>query len=133
LWYSPELITDDAEYWESHDFGPDDTKQEIDSTALKFGPFSLTEGNEAIGRPVKFIAFNHGQQPEDTMDEYIRLRCMNDLHNMRAFEFYSYEIPPYLSSTDKERFNVLSQELPPTDVERWNSVAELQMRRQLFE
>jgi hypothetical protein len=104
---------------------------EIDSTALKFGPFSLTEENEAIGRPVKFIAFNPGQQPEDTMDEYIRLRCMSELHITRSF--YTYDIPPYLSSTDKERFNVLSQELSPTDVERWNSIAELQMRRQLFE
>jgi hypothetical protein len=98
---------------------------------LKLGPFSVAGDTETIGRAVKFIAFNPGQQPEDTMDEYIRLRCMNDLHNTRSF--YPYDIPPYLSLTDKERFNVLSQELPPTDVERWNSFAELQMRRRMFE
>lgn len=131
FWYSPELTTDDTEYWESHDFGLDDTKLEIDSTALKLGPFSVAGDTEAIGRPVKLTAFNPGQQPEDAMDEYIRLRCMNDLHN--TWNFYPYDIPPYLSSTDKDRFNVLSQELPPTDIEHWNSFAELQMRRRLFE
>lgn len=131
FWYSPELTTDDTEYWENHDFGNDDTELEIDSTALKLGPFSVAEDNEAIGRPVEFITSNPGQQPENTMEEYIRLQCMNDLHNTRTF--YSFDIPPYLSLTDKERFNVLSQELPPTDVERWNSLAELQMRSRLFE
>ncbi|KAG1807291.1 uncharacterized protein BJ212DRAFT_1387507 [Suillus subaureus] len=131
FWYSPELTTDDAEYWESHNFGLDDTELEIDSTALKLGPFSLTEDNGAVGRPVKFIAFNPGQQPEDPMEEYIRLRCMNDLHN--TWNFYPHDIPPYLSSTDKERFNTLSKELPPTDIEHWNLLAELQMRGRLFE
>jgi hypothetical protein len=65
------------------------------------------------------------------MEEYIRLWCLNDLHNTR--NFYLYDIPPYLSLTDKERFNILSQELPRADVERWNSLAELQTRRRLFE
>ncbi|KAG0700970.1 hypothetical protein DFH29DRAFT_590598 [Suillus ampliporus] len=56
---------------------------------------------------------------------------MNELHNMRTF--YPSVIPPYLSLKDKERFNILSQELPPVDVERWNSLAELHMRRRLFQ
>jgi hypothetical protein len=83
-----------------------------------------------VGRPVKFIAFNPGQQPEDPMEEYIRLWCLNDLHNTR--NFYPHDVPPYLSLTDKERLNILSQELPPADVESWNLLAELQMRRRLF-
>lgn len=131
FWYSPELTTDDTEYWETHDFGLDETELEIDSTALKLGPFSLAEDNGAVGRPVKFIAFDPDQQPEDPMEEYVRLRCMNDLQYMR--HFYPHDIPPYLSLTDKDRFNILSQELPPADVERWNSLAELQMRRRFFE
>jgi hypothetical protein len=131
FWYSPELTTDDTKYWETHDFGLDDTELEIDSTALKLGPFSLTEDNGVVGRPVKFIAFNPGQQPEDPMEEYIRLWCLNDLHN--TWNFYPNVIPPYLSLTDKERLNSLSQELPSVDVERWNLLAELQMRRRLFE
>ncbi|KAG1843695.1 hypothetical protein C8R48DRAFT_462707 [Suillus tomentosus] len=64
------------------------------------------------------------------MDEYIRLRCMSDLSNTWG---YPHDIPPYLSLVDKERLDTLSQELPPTDIERWNSFAELQMRRRLFQ
>jgi hypothetical protein len=89
------------------------------------------EGNGEVGRPVKFTAINPGQQPEDPMEEYIRLWCLNDLHNTQ--NFYPHDIPPYLSLTDKERFNVLSQELQPADVERWSLLAKLQMRKQLFE
>jgi hypothetical protein len=103
---------------------------EIDSTALKLGPFSLAEDNGVVGRPVKLVAFNPGQQPEDPMEEYIRLWCLNDLHNTR--NFYPFDVPPYLSLAGKERLNSLSQELPSADVERWNSLAELQMRRRLF-
>ncbi|KAG2036664.1 hypothetical protein BDR03DRAFT_959127 [Suillus americanus] len=65
------------------------------------------------------------------MEEYIRLRCMSDLQYMR--HFYPHDILPYLSLTDKDRFNILSQELPPADVERWDSLAELRMRRRWFE
>lgn len=130
FWYSPELATDDTEYWETHDFGNDDTELEIDSTALKFGPFSLEEDNTVLEKPVIFVAFNPGQQSEDTMEEYIRLWCMNELHNTRTF--FPCEIPPYLSSNDKERFNILSKELPSSDVKRWNSLAELHVRKRLF-
>lgn len=97
---------------------------------MKLGPFSLAEDNQEIERPVKFVAFSPVQLPEDTMNEYIRLRCMNDLSNTWG---YPHDIPPYLSLADKERLDVLSQELPPTDIERWNSLAELQMRRRLFQ
>jgi hypothetical protein len=103
---------------------------EIDSTALKLGPFSLAEDNGVVGRPVKLVAFNPGQQPEDPMEEYIRLWCLNDLHNTR--NFYPFDVPPDLSLDGKERLNSLSQERPSADVERWNSLAELQMRRRLF-
>ncbi|KAG1800712.1 hypothetical protein EV424DRAFT_419564 [Suillus variegatus] len=37
------------------------------------------------------------------------------------------------SVCDKERLDVLSREQPPTDVERWDSFAELQIRRRIFD
>ncbi|KAG1736414.1 uncharacterized protein EDB91DRAFT_1250037 [Suillus paluster] len=131
FWYSPELTTDDTEYWETHNYGLDETEFDIDATALKLGPFSLAEKDEALETPVKLTATSPGQQPEDTKDEYIRLWCMNELHNAR--NFYPYEITPYLSSEEKQRFNSLCDELPPSDVQRWNSLAELHVRRRLFE
>ncbi|KAG1743666.1 uncharacterized protein EDB91DRAFT_1274269 [Suillus paluster] len=126
----PGQITEDTEYWQTHNFGFDETELEIDMTALKFGPFSLTKDNNLLER-LHFIAFYPGQQPQDTREEYIYLRCMNELHNTR--NLWHFYIPPYLSLKDKERFDILSQEQPPTDIKSWNSLAELHMRRRLFE
>ncbi|KAG1736405.1 uncharacterized protein EDB91DRAFT_504662 [Suillus paluster] len=56
---------------------------------------------------------------------------MNELHNRR--NIWQLYIPPYLSLKDKERFDILSQEQPPADIKSWNSLAELHMRRRLFE
>ncbi|KAG1840307.1 hypothetical protein C8R48DRAFT_740643, partial [Suillus tomentosus] len=90
-WYSPERTADDAEYWEAHDFELDDTELEIDTTALKLGPFK---------RPVKLVAYTLNQQPEDPKDEYIRLWCLNKLHNKR--KSFPLEIPlTYCPSNNK--------------------------------
>ncbi|KAG1738407.1 uncharacterized protein EDB91DRAFT_458479 [Suillus paluster] len=55
---------------------------------------------------------------------------MNELHNAR--NFYPFEVTPYLSSEEKQRFNFLSDKLPSSDVQRWSSLAELHVRRRLF-
>ncbi|KAG2340096.1 hypothetical protein BDR05DRAFT_562246 [Suillus weaverae] len=133
FWYSSERITRDTEYWESHNFGFDDTELEIDATALKLGPFCPTEDRELLERPVMFTAFSAGQQPEDPKEEYIRLWCMNALHADKWRKFYAHDVPSYLSLKDKERFNTLCQELLPADVKRWNSLAELHLRSRLFD
>ncbi|KAG1849602.1 hypothetical protein C8R48DRAFT_778534 [Suillus tomentosus] len=142
FWYSSERTTCDTEYWETeywethHDnFGFDDTKLEIDATALKLGPFCLTENQELLERPVTFVTLNAtgNQQPEDPKEEYIRLWCMNRLHTDKWQYFYPYDVPSYLSLKDKERFDTLRQELLPADVKCWNSLAELHLRSRLFE
>ncbi|KAG0695123.1 hypothetical protein DFH29DRAFT_1005721 [Suillus ampliporus] len=130
FWYSPKLTTNNTKYWETHNFGLNETKLDIDSTALKFGPFSLAEENEVLEKPVKFTEFSPSQQPEDTKDEYIHLWCMNELHNAR--NVYPFEVTPYLLSEEKHRFNYLPEELPPSNVQCWNLLAELHMCRQLF-
>ncbi|KAG1885952.1 hypothetical protein F4604DRAFT_1723791 [Suillus subluteus] len=133
--YSSEQITRDTEYWETHcdDFGFGDTELEIDATALKLGPFCPTEDRELLERPVTFVALCAGQQPADPKEEYIRLWCMNALHTDKWQSSYPHDVPSYLSSKDKKRFNVLCQELLPADVERWDSLAELHLRSRLFE
>lgn len=135
FWYNSEQITRDTEYWETHrdDFGFDDTELEIDATALKNGPFCPTENRELLESPVTFIASSDGQHPEDSREEYIRLWCMNALHTDKWRCFYPYDVPSYLSSKDKARFDILCQELLPADVKRWNSLAELHLRSRLFD
>jgi hypothetical protein len=83
--------------------------------------------------PVTLVALSAGQHPEDTKGEYIRLWCMNALHTNKWRNPYPYDVPPYLSSKDKARFDFLCQELLPADVKRWNSLAELHLRSRLFE
>ncbi|KAG1762411.1 hypothetical protein EDD22DRAFT_892002 [Suillus occidentalis] len=58
---------------------------------------------------------------------------MNALHTDKWRNSYPYDVPPYLSSKDKARFDFLCQELLPADVKRWNSLAELHLRSRLFE
>ncbi|KAG1789590.1 uncharacterized protein HD556DRAFT_1446814 [Suillus plorans] len=130
-WHSPERTADDAEYWEAHDFEVDDTELEIDTTALKLGPFSLTEDQELLERPVELVAYTLSQQPEDPKDEYIRLWCLNKLHNKR--KSFPLEIPPYLLPEQQQRFKSLSKGLPESDVQHWSSLAELEIRKRLFE
>ncbi|KAG1890672.1 uncharacterized protein F5891DRAFT_1070787, partial [Suillus fuscotomentosus] len=131
FWYSPERTADDAECWEAHDFELDDTELEIDKTALKLGPFSLTEDQELLERPVKLVAYALNQQPEDPKDEYIRLWCLNKLHNKR--KSFPLETSPYLSPEQQQRFKALSKGLPESDVQRWSSLAELETHKRLFE
>ncbi|KAG1792242.1 hypothetical protein EV424DRAFT_1609382 [Suillus variegatus] len=114
FWYSPERSADDAECWEAHDFELDDTELEIDKTALKLGPFSLTEDQELLERPVKLVAYTLNQQPEDPKDEYIRLWCLNKLHNKR--KSFPLETSPHLSPEQQQRFKALSKGLPESDV-----------------
>lgn len=132
FWYSPERTTDDAEYWGAHDFGTDDTELEIDATALKLGPSNLTKNQELfkLEKPVNLTASNPDQQPEDTKGDYIRLWCMNELRNQR--NLFPLEMPSYLSPEEQQRFKSLSEKLPEADVQRWSSLAELQVRRRLF-
>ncbi|KAG1784885.1 uncharacterized protein HD556DRAFT_1461166 [Suillus plorans] len=101
FWYSPERTADDTECWEAHDFELDNTELEIDKTALKLGPFSLTEDQELLERPVKLVAYTLNQQPEDPKDEYIRLWCLNKLHNKR--KSFPLETSPYLSPEQQQR------------------------------
>ncbi|KAG2048808.1 hypothetical protein BDR06DRAFT_1012729 [Suillus hirtellus] len=56
--------------------------------------------------------------PEGTMDEYIHSRCMNDASNVANTWNRPHDVAPYLLLTDKERFDILFQELSPTNVER---------------
>ncbi|KAG1762414.1 hypothetical protein EDD22DRAFT_847097 [Suillus occidentalis] len=135
FWYNSEQITRDAEYWETHrdDFGFDDTELEIDATALKNGPFCPTENRELLESPVTFIASSDGQHPEDSKEEYVRLWCMNALHTLKFRCSFPHDVPSYLSSKNKARFDILCQELLPADVKRWNSLAELHLRSRLFD
>ncbi|KAG1788873.1 uncharacterized protein HD556DRAFT_1311787 [Suillus plorans] len=127
FWYSPERTADDTECWEAHDFELDNTELEIDKTALKLGPFSLTEDQELLERPVKLVAYTLNQQPEDPKDEYIRLWCLNKLHNKR--KSFPLETSPYLSPEQQQRFKALSKGLPESDVQHWSSLAELETRK----
>ncbi|KIK36263.1 hypothetical protein CY34DRAFT_16505 [Suillus luteus UH-Slu-Lm8-n1] len=131
FWYNPERTTDDAKYLEAHDFGLHETELEIDVTALKFGPLSLTEDQDLLERPVKLVPSNPSQHFENPKDEYIYLWCMNKLHNEGSF--YPFEMPTYLSPEQHQRFKSLSEDLPESDVQRCNSLAELQIRKRFFE
>ncbi|KAG2091983.1 uncharacterized protein F5147DRAFT_779833 [Suillus discolor] len=111
FWYSPELTPDDAEYCEAHNFGLDDTELEIDTTALKLGLFSLTEDQELLERPVKLVASTQGSS--------LKIRTLSKRH--------------LIYREEQQRFKSLSKGLPESDVQRWSSLAELEMRKRLFE
>ncbi|KAJ8595803.1 hypothetical protein M405DRAFT_877998 [Rhizopogon salebrosus TDB-379] len=107
IWYNPDLIPGDAErYWASNDIGPDDTELEIDTNALKFGPFSLPEAGGQLEGPVQLAPLrSSSEEPQGVKEEYMRL---------------------------SERAPRPTLVLPPEDVQWWSSLAELHLRKRLI-
>ncbi|KAJ8595809.1 hypothetical protein M405DRAFT_878000 [Rhizopogon salebrosus TDB-379] len=117
IWYSPDLIPDDIEYWTSNNVGSDDTELEIDTKALKFGPFSLPEAGGQLERPIQLAPLSSSEEPRDAKEEYMRLWCLNELHN----QCWVISAPP-LSPEENRRFDTLSKVSPPEDVKCWSSL-----------
>jgi hypothetical protein len=95
---------------------------------LKLGPITPVEASEQLARPIQLLASSPGQELEDPKEEYVRLWCLKEIHDERWF-FPFGDIPHYLSFGEKQRFELLSKELPPADVQCWSSIAELHLRK----